>query len=64
MHASRSAYAAMVRQHSPDGTVPGFIQALQAAPEGPVGEAYRCGGQHGGQGGSSWPLQRKQGLSQ
>lgn len=41
VHASRSAYAAMVRQHSPDGTVQGFVQALQASPEGPVGEAYR-----------------------
>ncbi|KAL4427457.1 hypothetical protein ABPG77_000746 [Micractinium sp. CCAP 211/92] len=41
VHASRSAYAAMVRQHSPDGTVHGFVQALQASPEGPVGEAYR-----------------------
>jgi hypothetical protein len=42
VHASRSAYAAMVRQHSPDGTVQGFVQALQAHPEGPEGEAYRC----------------------
>ena len=42
VHASRSAYAAMVRQHSPDGTVQGFVQALQAHPEGPEGESYRC----------------------
>lgn len=41
VHASRSAYAAMVRQHSPDGTVQGFVGALQSDPEGPVGEAYR-----------------------
>ncbi|KAL4447422.1 hypothetical protein ABPG75_004641 [Micractinium tetrahymenae] len=41
VHASRSAYAAMVRQHSPDGTAQGFVQELQANPEGPVGEAYR-----------------------
>lgn len=41
VHASRTAYAAMVRQHSPDGTVQGFVQELQAQPEGPVGEAYR-----------------------
>jgi hypothetical protein len=41
VHASRSAYAAMVRQHSPDGTVQGFINALQSSPEGGVGEAYR-----------------------
>ncbi|PRW60629.1 hypothetical protein C2E21_0788 [Chlorella sorokiniana] len=41
VHASRSAYAAMVRQHSPDGTVQGFVKALQSHPEGPVGEAYR-----------------------
>lgn len=34
----------MVRQHSPDGTVQGFVQALQASPEGPVGEAYRWAG--------------------
>ena len=25
-----------------DGTVQGFVQALQAHPEGPEGEAYRC----------------------
>ncbi|EFN59926.1 hypothetical protein CHLNCDRAFT_49364 [Chlorella variabilis] len=41
VHASRSAYAAMVRQHSPDGTVHGFVQAVQAHPEGAEGEAYR-----------------------
>lgn len=44
VHASRSAYAAMVRQHSPDGTVQGFVNAMQEHPEGPEGEAYRCAG--------------------
>ena len=32
----------MVRQHSPDGTPDGLVRALQANPEGPEGEAYRC----------------------
>ena len=42
VHATRSAWEAMVRQHSPDGTPDGFVRALQANPEGPEGEAYRC----------------------
>ena len=58
VHASRSAYAAMVRQHSPDGTVHGFVQAVQAHPEGAEGEAYRwdaVGQQPGGGGASGAP---------
>lgn len=39
--ASRSAYEAMVREHSPDGTQGTFVTALRANPEGSVGKAYR-----------------------
>ena len=39
--ASRSAYAAMVRQHSPDGTVDGLVRAIRDWPDGPEGSAYR-----------------------
>ena len=39
---SQSAAAAMVRQHSPDGTRAGMVAAIRAHPEGPEGVAYRC----------------------
>lgn len=39
--ASRSAFAAMLRQHSPDGTKEAFQAALQASPDGPEARAYR-----------------------
>ena len=39
--ATRSAYAAMVRQHSPDGTIEGFVHAIKENPSGPEGVAYR-----------------------
>ena len=47
-----------VRQHSPDGTVEGFVKALQSHPEGPEGEAYRSarGVQSGGGGGGGGGL--------
>ncbi|KAL6771932.1 hypothetical protein ACKKBG_A28340 [Auxenochlorella protothecoides x Auxenochlorella symbiontica] len=41
VHASRAAYAAMVRQHSPDGTVGGFLAAMRRDPKGHEGSAYR-----------------------
>eukprot|EP00887_Chlorella_sp_A99_P003010 scaffold9.g3010.t1 len=41
VHATRTAYAAMVRQHSPDGSTEGFRRAVRERPEGPEGEAYR-----------------------
>ncbi|PNW79331.1 hypothetical protein CHLRE_09g411300v5 [Chlamydomonas reinhardtii] len=39
--ASRSAFRAMVRQHSPDGTKEAFQAAVFAAPDGPEARAYR-----------------------
>jgi len=39
--ASRSAYEAMMRQHSPDGTPESFIKATRQDPEGPEAKAYR-----------------------
>lgn len=39
--ATASAYAAMVKQHSPDGTRKGLSQAIQSNPEGPEACAYR-----------------------
>ena len=39
--ATRSAFAAMVRQHSVDGSVDSFVQAAREHPEGPEGIAYR-----------------------
>ncbi|KAG2431525.1 hypothetical protein HXX76_009539 [Chlamydomonas incerta] len=39
--ASRSAFRAMVRQHSPDGTKEAFQGAVFAAPDGPEARAYR-----------------------
>ncbi|KAH7620904.1 hypothetical protein NADE_003513 [Nannochloris sp. 'desiccata'] len=39
--ATRSAYAAMVRQHSPDGTTDGFVKAIREWPDGPEGNSYR-----------------------
>lgn len=41
VHATRTAYAAMVRQHSPDGTSEGFRAAVRDDPGGPEGQAYR-----------------------
>lgn len=39
--ASKSSYDAMVRQHSPDGTVAGFQRAILSDPEGKEGQVYR-----------------------
>lgn len=39
--ASKSAYDAMVRQHSPDGTVAGFQRAVLKDPAGTEGQVYR-----------------------
>ena len=39
--ATSSAYAAMVRQHSPDGTAAAFIAAVRARPDGAEGNSYR-----------------------
>ncbi|CAD7695780.1 unnamed protein product [Ostreobium quekettii] len=39
--ASKSAYDAMVRQHSPDGTVVGFQRAVTNDPGGKEGHIYR-----------------------
>ena len=39
--ASKSSYDAMVRQHSPDGTVAGFQRAVLTDPEGKEGQVYR-----------------------
>ncbi|KDD74164.1 hypothetical protein H632_c1517p0 [Helicosporidium sp. ATCC 50920] len=41
VHATRSAYAAMVSQHSPDGTIAGFVYAVRSDPRGAEAEAYR-----------------------
>ena len=41
VHATRTAYAAMVRQHSPDGKTEGFVRAVREHPGGAEGEAYR-----------------------
>lgn len=43
VHATRAAYSAMVRQHSPNGTVQGFQKAIKDNPAGPEGAAYRWG---------------------
>jgi len=39
--ASKSSYDAMVRQHSPDGTVAGFQRAILSDPQGKEGQVYR-----------------------
>ncbi|GLI65370.1 hypothetical protein VaNZ11_008921 [Volvox africanus] len=39
--ASRSAFHAMVKQHSPDGTQEAFQAAVQANPDGPEARMYR-----------------------
>jgi hypothetical protein len=39
--ATQTAYMAMVKQHSPDGTRAGFQAALQERPDGPEARAYR-----------------------
>jgi len=39
--ATKSAYKAMVRQHSPDGTMQGFVRAVHSTPSGAEGTAYR-----------------------
>lgn len=41
--ASKSAFDAMVRQHSPDGTRASFIHAAQAQPDSKEGQTYRYG---------------------
>ena len=41
VHATRSAYLAMVHQHSPDNTAEGFVRAVRECPEGAEGRAYR-----------------------
>ena len=40
--ASKSAFDAMVRQHSPDGTRASFIHAAQSQPDSKEGQTYRC----------------------
>ena len=44
VHATRAAYSAMVKQHSPNGTVEGFQRARHDTPSGAEGQAYRWGG--------------------
>lgn len=39
--ATKSAYEAMAKQHSPDGTMAGFQQAIMDRPSGPEATAYR-----------------------
>lgn len=39
---SRSAFDAMLKQHSPDGTRKALVEAIHANPGGHEGEAYRC----------------------
>lgn len=39
--ASKSAYEAMIRQHSPDGTSESFVKAVKQNPDGSEGQAYR-----------------------
>ena len=41
VNASKTAYAAMVRQHSPDGTGDGFVAAVRAFPDGAEAAVYR-----------------------
>ena len=50
VHATRSAYLAMVAQHSPDGTAAAFVRAVRERPEGAEGRAYRCVWVWGGRG--------------
>jgi hypothetical protein len=40
--ASKSAFDAMVKQHSPDRTMKSFISAAQTTPESKEGQTYRC----------------------
>jgi molybdopterin synthase catalytic subunit len=40
--ASKSAFEAMVRQHSPDGTVKTFVGLIRDDPKGREAEVYRC----------------------
>ena len=40
--ASKSAFDAMVRQHSPGEAIDGFITAAREHPEGKEGQVYRC----------------------
>lgn len=39
--ATKSAYNAMVKTHSPDGTSVGFHKAMVTDPDGPTAAAYR-----------------------
>lgn len=39
---SRSAFDAMLKQHSPDGTREALVSAIHTNPGGHEGEAYRC----------------------
>lgn len=39
--ATKSAYKAMISEHSPDGTKEGFQKAVQDTPEGPEARCYR-----------------------
>lgn len=41
VNASRTAYKAMVRVHSPDGTAAAFVSAVRADPEGATAKFYR-----------------------
>ncbi len=40
--ASKSAFDAMVKQHSKDRSVKSFISAAQTTPESQEGQTYRC----------------------
>ena len=50
--ASKSAFDAMVRQHSPDGSRTSFIHAAQSNPESKEGQTYRQASER-----CYWPFQ-------
>ena len=45
--ATKSAYDAMLKQHSANGSRVSFSQSIAANPDGPEARAYRCGGEGG-----------------
>ena len=44
--ASKSAFDAMIGQHSPDGTKAGFVRAIRENPDSDEAVAYRCSSSH------------------
>ncbi len=52
--ATKAAYDAMVKQHSPDGTLQGLKKAAEADPHGTEAKAYRSDGWGRQQGGPPW----------